>query len=251
MRGKPMNSLFANILSEQSVIASSGERFRYHSGVSTGLCEVLTQEVSEMHQPRVLEIGMAYGTSSVHLADGIQKAGGGALVSIDPNQHTQWHGVGVELIEQTGHGDFFQLIESPSWRALPELASKAALFDFIFIDGWHSFDFVFVDFFFCDQLLRPGGLLAFHDCGMPATAKVLRFIETHKAYTLRRRIPYGFNKRGRVKWWLLRQQNRVRRVARFLLRADTVLEPAPFKEECRIYRKISNSLVPWDHHCSF
>src|ERR1700749_4113224 len=113
MRGHAMNSLFANILSEQSVIASTGERLPYHSGVSTGLCDVLTQEVSEMYEPRVLEIGMAYGTSSVHLADGIQKAGGGSLVSVDPNQHTQWHGVGVELMEQTGHADCFRLIEAP------------------------------------------------------------------------------------------------------------------------------------------
>jgi predicted O-methyltransferase YrrM len=246
-----MNSLFAEILSEQAVIGGSGERFQYHSGVSTGLCDVLTQEVSEMVRPRVLEIGMAYGTSSVHLADGIQKAGGGELVSIDPNQHTQWHGIGVELLEQVGHGDFFRLIEAPSWRALPELAREGAPFDFIFIDGWHSFDHVFVDFFFCDQLLRPGGLLAFHDCGMPATSKVLRFMEVHKSYTLRRGVPYGFNTKGWVKWWLLRQTDRMRRIARFLLRADTVLEPAPYKEECRIYRKTSHSLVPWDHHCSF
>lgn len=233
------------------MIAESGERFPYHSGVSAGVCEVLAQEVAGMKRPRVLEIGMAYGTSSVHLADGIERAGGGELLSIDPNQYTQWHGIGVRLLKQTGHGDFSRLIEAPSWRALPELAGEGEAFDFIFVDGWHSFDHVFVDFFFCDQLLRPGGLIAFHDCGMPATAKVLRFIETHKAYVLHRRVPYGFNARGWVKWWFLRQASRLHRIARFLARAETVLEPAPFREECRIYKKACESEVPWDHHRSF
>ncbi len=246
-----MNSLFANILSEQTVVARSGERFEYHSGVSTEVCEVLAQEVGQLVRPRVLEIGMAYGTSSVHLSDGIEAAGGGELVSIDPNQHTQWHGIGLQLLEKTGHGQFFHLIEAPSWRALPELAGGSGQFDFIFIDGWHSFDHVFVDFFYCDKLLRPGGFLAFHDCGMPATSKVLRFIQSHKAYTLHRAVSYGFNTRGRVKWWWLRQTRRVRCAARFLMRADRVLEPAPFKDECRIFRKVSDLQVPWDHHLSF
>jgi predicted O-methyltransferase YrrM len=246
-----VNAVFANILSEQTVIADSGERFPYHSGVGKGLCEVLTKEVAAMTRPRVLEIGMAYGASSVHLADGIEKAGGGELVSIDPNQSTQWHGIGVRLLEQLGHGRFFRLIESPSWRALPELAGEGAAFDFIFVDGWHSFDHVFVDFFFSDRLLRPGGLLAFHDCGMPATAKVLRFIETHKRYKLCRRISYEFSIKGRLKWWLLRQMDRLRRLARFALRFDAVLEPAPFKDECRIYKKIAHSQVPWNQHRSF
>ena len=36
-------------------------------------------------------------------------------------------------------------------------------FDFIFIDGWHTFDYTLVDMFYADRLLRIGGYLLIDD----------------------------------------------------------------------------------------
>jgi len=49
-----------------------------------------------------------------------------------------------------------------------------------FIDGWHTFDYTFIDFFFVDQVLKDGGILAFHDMYALSKQKVLNFIKTHR-----------------------------------------------------------------------
>ena len=35
--------------------------------------------------------------------------------------------------------------------------------DFAFIDGWHTFDYAMIDFFYVDLLLKPGGVLVIDD----------------------------------------------------------------------------------------
>ena len=45
------------------------------------------------------------------------------------------------------------LIEKKSYEAMPELLKKGEEnYDFIFIDGWHTFDYTLVDFFYSDKL---------------------------------------------------------------------------------------------------
>ena len=70
----------------------------------------------------------------------------------------------------------------PNFTALPKLVERGDKFDFIFIDGYHSFDYAFVDFFFADLLLEIGGMVAFHDSSYPAVHKVCRFIAGNKQY---------------------------------------------------------------------
>ena len=81
-----------------------------------------------------------------------------------------------------GLADLLTLFEEPSYVSLPRLVSQNANFDFIFIDGWHSFDYTFVDYFYSDLLLRDGGILVFDDWEMPQVHHVCWFLETHKAY---------------------------------------------------------------------
>ncbi len=35
--------------------------------------------------------------------------------------------------------------------------------DFIFIDGWHTFDYTLIDFFYADKLLRKDGIILIDD----------------------------------------------------------------------------------------
>jgi len=232
----------------RTVATPDGRHLPFHSNVSPAVCEALVEEVASLKNPSVLEIGMAYGTSSVHLADGIRNAGGGTLVSVDPNQTTDYAKLGVHHVGVSGHADCFSLIEEPSAVALPRLLSAGRRFDFVFIDGWHSFDSAFVDFYYSDLLLSVGGLLAFHDAGMPAVAKVIRFVESHKCYELRRRVAYSFSPKGT----LAMQVRRWHTVARhFLMRTGAPSDPAAFSDECRIYRKTFHSQVAWDYYRAF
>ena len=56
------------------------------------------------------------------------------------------------------------LVEERSEFALPTiLTSNEGRFDFIFIDGWHTFDHTILDCFYAIRLLRVGGYLVLDD----------------------------------------------------------------------------------------
>jgi hypothetical protein len=75
-----------------------------------------------------------------------------------------------------------RLIEEMNFLALPSLIAAGAQYDFVFVDGWHSFDYTLVDLFYADLLLRDDGILAVHDTTAPPVYKAVRFLETHKPY---------------------------------------------------------------------
>jgi len=102
---------------------------------------------------------------------------------IDPYQHDKlWRGIGIRNLRQAGFGDIVELIEEPSHLALARLESEGLSVDFAFIDGAHTFDFVLVDFFFVDRILKAGGIVVFDDADYPSIRRTLRYIVKNGAY---------------------------------------------------------------------
>lgn len=248
-----INPLFRTIIENGYVTSTSGEKIQYNSGVSAHLCAELRDAVATLSAPKVLEIGMAFGTSSVHLGDGISmsREDGGELVSVDPYQRTDWRSIGVDNITKAGHSGRFRLIEKPSYLALPELCAENRLYDFVFIDGWHSFDYVLVDFFYADLLLRDGGVIAFHDCQLPAVRKVLQFMESHKDYELIQSVSYRFTAQGTLSSLVRRLGRALGDSLRALLNGGVHFDTTVRNEECRIYRKKKQKIVGWDEFSQF
>jgi hypothetical protein len=54
--------------------------------------------------------------------------------------------------------------------------------DFAFVDGWHTFDQVMVEFYFLNRLLRVGGVIAFDDANRRSINRVVRHALTYPAY---------------------------------------------------------------------
>ena len=142
----------------------------------------LYELVEQQKAARVLEVGMASGTSTVVILSALAKTGDGTLTSIDPFQTTQFAGSGRERVRAMGFADRHRHLEQPDYLAMPQLLAAGESFDFVLVDGYHSFDYTLVDVFFADLLLRTGGVLAVHDSSWPAVLKVLQFLETHKDY---------------------------------------------------------------------
>jgi hypothetical protein len=83
-----------------------------------------------------------------------------------------------------------RVIEEPSHVALPRLLAEGVRLDFALIDGRHLFDFAIVDFFYVDQMLEVGGVLAFHDTWMSAIAHAAAFVQRNRDYEpVRTRAP--------------------------------------------------------------
>jgi predicted O-methyltransferase YrrM len=121
---------------------------------------------------RTLEVGCAYGFSSLYIVGALAGRKGAHHVIIDPSQSSDWDRIGVTNLDRIGV-DFYELREEPSELALPQLLKEGDEFDLIFIDGGHTFDQVLVDMYFASRLIKPGGYIVLDDAGWPSVSKAV------------------------------------------------------------------------------
>jgi hypothetical protein len=174
-------------------------------------------------------------------------------IIIDPHQfqpsdilktHDTFEGIGLYNLKKTGYGHLIEHRSETSERALPKLLSEGVQIDFAFIDGWHTFDFVLVDFFYVDRLLRAGGIVVLDDTDFQSIWKLCQYIVSNRAYKVvqclrapeqRRRNPLP--KLARSTWRALSGQTR----------HDGLL---PYSR-CIAFRKEADDSRTWDFHKDF
>jgi len=158
-------------------------------GMLVSELKILAELVRTSKASNVLEIGMANGSSTLAILGELKSTPQGRLTSVDPfqmhpsNPGPGYDGVGLDNVRKSGLADRHTWIGMLDYLALPKLAEEGKRFDFIFIDGYHSFDYAMIDFFFADLLLQPGGMVLFHDSGSMAVNRVCQFVAANKAYT--------------------------------------------------------------------
>ena len=138
--------------------------------------QVLASLILQHELTHTLEIGLAYGLSAAY----ILSAHDGPHVCVDPFQTQDYQDIGVRNIESLGHADRLVLHRDQSQLVLPKLWAEEAAFDFVFIDGGHRYDEIFVDFYFVDRLLRQNGVIVFHDMWLRGTQLVMSFIKNNR-----------------------------------------------------------------------
>jgi predicted O-methyltransferase YrrM len=124
-----------------------------------------------------LEVGMAYGISAFYMLTNPDIR----LISIDPFQSTQWHNYGVKLLANFGFNTRHRLYPVKSYVALPQLLAEMGpgSFDFIFVDGFHTFDYTLVDVFYANLLTKVGGIIAIDDALHAGVAKCVKYIDAN------------------------------------------------------------------------
>ena len=75
------------------------------------------------------------------------------------------------------------MIEDYDYNALPRLLASGVKREFAYIDGWHTFDYALLDWWYVDKMMTANGIVGFNDCDCPAVDKVIRFVLTHRKYT--------------------------------------------------------------------
>ncbi|MEM8502679.1 MAG: class I SAM-dependent methyltransferase [Cyanobacteria bacterium P01_D01_bin.1] len=199
--------------------------------------------VREMQPARTIEIGMAYGLSSLFICQALSDNGDGRHTAIDPFQERSYQSIGVLNLERAGLKDIFRFYESPSEEVLPQLVSQKETFDLAFIDGSHLFDNAFIDFFFIDKMVPEGGYIAIDDIWMPAVRKVVSFINKNKPYDLVR-PPYSPDTS-----FTLRGARLGRRVLQNPFGRDWSLKAIP--ENIALLQKTGQDKRVWDFHKEF
>jgi predicted O-methyltransferase YrrM len=150
----------------------------------------LQQIVHDVRPAQSLEIGCAYGVSSLYICDALAAghasvmppSGTGRHIVIDPFQSTHWRGIGVRNIRNAGFASLVDFREERSEIVLPRLLQDGVRLDLAFVDGWHTFDQVLVEFYYINRLLRVGGVIAFDDANRRSINRVVRHALTYPAY---------------------------------------------------------------------
>lgn len=170
------------MLSTNRAVTQDGRETEVHSNIGRDSVEKIRKLIRSIGAQKTLEVGMASGVSTL----AILGSHSGHHTAIDPYQTAAgpegWQGVGLTAVRNSGLEDRFTLLKESSHLVLPRLVSEGQEFDFIFIDGWHSFDYTFMDIFYSDLLLRDGGILVVDDWGMPQVAFAIKFLISHKPY---------------------------------------------------------------------
>jgi predicted O-methyltransferase YrrM len=131
----------------------------------------------------VIEIGLAYGSSALAIAEALAVAGPDDAVHliIDAYQD-QFHNAGWAAITGAGLGGLCSLLAERSQIALPRLLEDGFVADAAFVDGSHIFHNVFADLFYLRELVRPGGLVILDDCNFPSVATAVSYFEVNTGW---------------------------------------------------------------------
>jgi predicted O-methyltransferase YrrM len=137
----------------------------------------LVNTIKKYNLRNILEIGFAYGISAFYILSNPQTT----LTSIDPNQKTEWDNQGIKLLKEYKFDKRHIFYELKSYMALPKLLEKHGnnYYDFIFIDGFHTFDYTLIDFYYSNLLLRINGIMIIDDAMHSGVKKCVKYIETN------------------------------------------------------------------------
>ena len=178
-----MNPVFADVLEKRRVVARDGAEIPIHSEISVAEGEALQRLIRQLRPEVTLEIGCAYGISALYICEALAEVGGRKHIIIDPHQLTHWKGAGLFTLERAGFASLVEFHALSSHLALPRLEMEGATIGLALIDGWHTFDYAMIDFFYVDRLLQVGGVVMLDDtAAYAAIRKLARYIATHRQY---------------------------------------------------------------------
>lgn len=177
-----MNSVLEEIYRTETVADDEGNtREAFPASIQYSDGQALYDVTTKTKANRTLEIGMAFGVSTLFICQAHKDKGSGHHTAIDPWQKRWFNNIGLRNVRNAQLDEDFRFYEAPSFEALAELGKNGERFDFVFIDGNHRFEYTLVDFFLVDKILEVGGYVMLHDPWMPSIRKVLSFILRNRA----------------------------------------------------------------------
>lgn len=182
--GEPFVSTLCSMYEGNAQLGSEGKLCQLDIAANSGIAPqqgmLLYSLVRKIKPENTLEIGLAYGFSTVYFLAGIHANGKGHHVAIDEFQN-DWGGIGATRAEVLGiQPDRFEFFAESSAQSLSRFERENRRFEFIFIDGDHKFDGVLIDFTLAARLCKLGSQILLDDTHMPPVQKAKSFIQKNR-----------------------------------------------------------------------
>jgi predicted O-methyltransferase YrrM len=142
-------------------------------GTSSSAGAELHEFVREHRFESCLELGFAHGGSAVYIASALEANGTGKLTSVDLHVAKERVPPATDTLQRAGLAHRVELVyedTSYTWFLHDKLREQLRdgeriepLYDFVFIDGAHTWDVDALAFASVDRLLKPGGWILLDD----------------------------------------------------------------------------------------
>jgi predicted O-methyltransferase YrrM len=239
-----MNNVATKILETQTVTDENGKVYSLHSHTSLEQCEFIQNIITEINAKTTLEVGLAYGISTLFICEAVAKQDGNCHYVIDPQQDG-WNNIGLKNLKEAGYERLVDFRRDYSHNVLPELYRSGVKLDFAYVDTTKIFDVVLIDAYYIFSMLRIGGVVMFDDCSFPSLRKLARLLATHPS--LRVYDSYALESES----WQVRMlsqlcnivPNKEKIFAPNLLKLDSKLG---VNAHCIAFQKVSEDSRNWD-----
>lgn len=244
-----MHPLLENIFLTKKFLSSKGETIRVSSETPKAQCLFLKKIINDNNFKNTLEIGLAYGVSTLAILEEVAKKNG-RHCAIDKFENDGWEGYGLDLIQQAGYSEYLDFIDKYCYEALPELMLAGKKFDFAYIDSTKQFDWLMLNFFYIDKLLVKGGIVVFDDVVFPGIRKLLRYVSRFPNYKIYAQFPQNSPDSAFMP---------LAKLLRLLPKSKRVLKSDLFVTDhelgvnaaCIALQKIDDDKRKWDWHVDF
>lgn len=152
-----------------------------HAKRRTDICEhlvTLHDMVVELPAKLVIELGVRGGESTVALLEGVQKTGG-RLISVDIEPCPEARA----MISSYGLAGSWQFVMADDVDFGRRWTSGTV--DMVFVDTSHQYEHTKREIEVYEPILRPGGVMAFHDTTLfrdGVLTPILEFLKAHPDY---------------------------------------------------------------------
>lgn len=197
-----MNALLESINKTGKYTNTKNETITIDSETPIPQCEFLQKIIRDNKCKSAVEVGMAYGISSLAIIEAISE-NGGKLTSMDPYETGNYGGNGLDLVKQAGYE--IEFYEDFSHTVLSKLAAGGRRLDFAYIDSTKMIDWLMTDFFIIDRMMDINGVIVFDDITYPSIRKLVRYLAQLPHYKVYGQFPYNKKASARrklVKNWL-------------------------------------------------
>jgi predicted O-methyltransferase YrrM len=250
--------LLDEIFNNRTVYDLEGNSYDLGSNVDIEEGEFLRRIIKENNSTDTIEIGCAYGISSLNICAALTGNKDSSHTIIDPFQSTRWKNIGKSHLDKAGI-DFYEVIEKPSEIALPHLLSSGKKYDFGFIDGWHTFDHTLIDFFYLNRLVKVGGVIVIDDVNWRSINKCLRYILNYPSYEIIGNVDLNISSKRKYFDLLIRAPFRIlasllpQKVSNELFASKVIKSDKSLKLESSMIavKKISDDERPWHWYKEF